>query len=109
MKIVLVSALRDEGPHLLEWIAHHRAIGVTDFLLFTNDCSDGTDAMLDALAPMGVVHLRNEPPEGKSLQWNALKQAWGHEARRKADWVLCIDCDEFINLRAPLENLPGLG
>ena len=108
MKILLVSALRDEGPHLLEWIAHHRAIGVTDFLLFSNDCLDGTDTMLDALAGMGVTHLENDPPEGKSLQWNALKQAWGHELRRKADWVLCIDSDEFINLRAPLVDLPGL-
>ena len=108
MKIVLVSALRDEGPHLVEWIAHHRAIGVTDFLLFTNDRSDGTDAMLDALAGVGVVHLRNAPEPGKSLQWNALKQAWGQEARRKAEWVLCIDSDEFINLREPLNALPDL-
>jgi len=97
MKILLVSALRDEGPHLLEWVAHHRALGVTDFLLFSNDCSDGTDAMLDALAPMGVVHLSNTPPQGKSLQWNALHQAWGHDLRKAADWIMCIDTDEFIN------------
>ncbi|KMW57540.1 Glycosyl transferase, group 2 family protein [Candidatus Rhodobacter oscarellae] len=108
MKILLVSTLRDEAPHLLEWVAHHRALGVTDFLLFSNDCSDGTDAMLDALAPLGVVHLVNAPPEGKSLQWNALKQAWAHDLRKAADWVLCIDCDEFINLRPPLASLPDL-
>ncbi|MDJ0826886.1 MAG: glycosyltransferase family 2 protein [Rhodobacter sp.] len=108
MRVLLVSALRDEGPHLLEWVAHHRAIGVTDFLLFSNDCSDGTDAMLDALAPFGVVPLRNAPPKGKSLQWNALKQAWGHNLRRAADWVLGIDCDEFVNLRPPLTGLADL-
>ena len=108
MRVLLVSALRNEGPHLLEWVAHHRAIGVTDFLLFSNDCSDGTDTMLDALAPAGVVHLRNVPPRGKSLQWNALKLAWGHDLRKSADWVCCIDSDEFINLRAPLESLADL-
>jgi len=108
MKILLVSALRDEGPHLLEWVAHHRALGVTDFLLFSNDCSDGTDAMLDALAPMGVVHLSNTPPQGKSLQWNALHQAWGHDLRKAADWIMCIDTDEFINLREPLTSLQQL-
>ena len=103
-----MSALRDEGPYLLEWVAHHQAIGVTDFLLFSNDCSDGTDAMLDALAPAGVVHLRNEPPNGKSVQWNALKLAWRHDLRRQADWILGVDCDEFVNLRAPLTTLGGL-
>lgn len=108
MRVLLVSALRDEGPHLLEWIAHHRAIGVTDFLLFSNDCSDGTDVMLDALAPFGVVHLRNAPPHGKSLQWNALKLAWAHELRKSADWLCCIDSDEFINLRAPLGSVNDL-
>ena len=71
------------GP--IWWVAHHRALGVTDFLLFTNDCSDGTDAMLDALAPLEVVHQRNVPPQGKSLQWNALHQAWAHSIRKEAD------------------------
>ena len=108
MRVLLASALRDEGPHLLEWVAHHRAIGVTDFLLFSNDCSDGTDAMLDALAPVGVVHLRNDPPPGKSLQWNAFKIAWRQDLRKAADWVLAIDSDEFVNLRAPLGSLADL-
>jgi hypothetical protein len=108
MRVLLISALRDEGPHLAEWIAHHRAIGVTDFLLFTNDCSDGTDAMLDRLAPLGVVHLRNEVRPGKSVQWTALRAGWRHELRKAADWVLTIDCDEFVNLRAPLKTLAEL-
>ncbi len=108
MRVLLVSALRDEGPHLLEWIAHHRALGVGDFLLFSNDCSDGTDAMLDALAPAGVTHVRNRPAPGKSLQWTALKAAWDHPLRKQASHILHIDCDEFVNLRPPLKTLNDL-
>ncbi len=108
MRVLLVSTLRDEGPHLLEWIAHHRAIGVNDFLLFSNDCSDGTDAMLEALAPFGVVHLRNTPDPGKSLQWSAFKAAWDHPLRKDASHILGIDSDEFINLRKPLTTLSAL-
>ncbi len=108
LRILLVTAMRDEGPHLLEWIAHHRAIGVTDFLVFSNDCRDGTDAMLEALGDIGVVHVPNVPPEGKSIQWNALKQGWAHDLRKAVDWVLCIDSDEFIALREPLAGLPDL-
>ncbi len=108
MRVLLVSAVRDEAPHLPEWIAHHRALGVTDFLIFSNDCGDGTDAMLDAMAPLGVTHLPNRPAEGKSVQWNALKQAWGHPLREQAEWILGIDSDEFVNLRAPLGTLQDL-
>jgi hypothetical protein len=111
MTILLVSALRDEGPHVLEWIAHHRSIGVTDFLLFTNDCADGTDAMLDALGAFGafgVVHEPNPAEPGKSVQWSALKAAWDHPLRKRADWILCIDSDEFVNLTAPLNSLQDL-
>lgn len=46
----IVSTMKNEGPFILEWIAHHRAIGVDDFLIYTNDCTDGTDRLLDALA-----------------------------------------------------------
>ncbi|MEK7854637.1 MAG: type VI secretion system baseplate subunit TssG, partial [Acidobacteriota bacterium] len=42
-------AVHDEGAFLLEWLAHHRASGFTDVLVFSNDCSDGTDLMLDRI------------------------------------------------------------
>ncbi|MES2816741.1 MAG: glycosyltransferase family 2 protein, partial [Pseudomonadota bacterium] len=53
MKITAVLCVRNEAAFLLEWLAHHRACGVTDFLVFTNDCDDGTDAMLDRLEALG--------------------------------------------------------
>ena len=75
MKITLVTTMRNEGPHLLEWIAHHRAAGVSDFLVYNNDCEDGTEALLELLPD--VVHV---PLEGgkKPPQWRALKAAWDH-------------------------------
>ena len=33
--------MRNEAPFILEWIAYHRAIGFDDFLIYSNDCSDG--------------------------------------------------------------------
>ena len=47
---LVISTMKDEAPYILEWIAHHRGIGFTDFLIYTNDCSDGTDLLLDRLA-----------------------------------------------------------
>ena len=49
MRALAILGVRNEGAFLLEWLAHHRATGFTDFLVFSNDCEDGTDAMLERL------------------------------------------------------------
>ena len=45
MRYLAITTLRNECAFLLEWLAHHRAVGFTDFLVFSNDWQDGTDAM----------------------------------------------------------------
>jgi hypothetical protein len=106
--ITLVTAMRNEGPFVLEWLAHHKALGATGAVIVTNDCDDGTDALLDRLAEAGeVVHLRQTAAPGK-VQWAALALAERTEAVAGADWVLAIDCDEFVALRPPLVGLADL-
>lgn len=98
--------MRNEGPHCLEWIAHHLAVGVDHFLIYTNDCDDGTDLILDALDNAGLVtHIRQSPKGKRTVQWQALKHATDHPLVADADWVLVTDCDEFINLRSPHKTL----
>lgn len=109
MRVLAISSLRDEGLNLLHWIAHHRAAGVTDWLLFTNDCADGTDTMLDLLQAAGIVtHVRNAVPEGRTPQWSALRQARDQPAYGRADWAMVIDCDEYVNLRPSVPTIPAL-
>jgi hypothetical protein len=90
--------MRNEGPFLLEWVAWLRLMGVSDLLVYSNGCADGSDAMLEALAQAGVLeHVAQEPPpRGRSVQWQALKAAWAHPLRKQADWAACLDCDEFL-------------
>ncbi|MBY0394867.1 MAG: glycosyltransferase family 2 protein, partial [Thermoleophilia bacterium] len=101
VRTAVVTTMKNEGPFILEWIAHHRAIGVTDFLVYTNDCTDGTDRLLDALAVRGVVERRDNPYRGMNLrpQHAALQAAETEPAVQRADWVICMDVDEFINIR----------
>lgn len=109
MRILSVTSVRNEGPYLLEWIAHHRAAGITDFLIFSNDCDDGTDAMLNALANADVITHVPQVREGKkSVQWQALKAAWKHPIRKTADWVLVSDVDEFVNIHTGAHTFPEL-
>ncbi|MEL6644490.1 MAG: glycosyltransferase family 2 protein [Pseudomonadota bacterium] len=100
--------MRNEGPFVLEWVAHHQALGVTSFLIYSNDCDDGTDALLDRLHRAGTITHAPFTPKGRSVQWPILRAARKSAAYAAADWVLGIDCDEFVNLRAPLATLPDL-
>jgi hypothetical protein len=97
-----VLTVRNEGAFLLEWLAHHRAVGFDRFVILSNDCQDGTDAMLDRLEALGhVVHLRNDGPYGKGgIQFTGLKRAGAHPEVTGADWLMALDIDEFVNIHA---------
>ena len=109
MRALAITCVKNEGPFLLEWLAHHRAVGFTDFLIYSNDCSDGTDAMLDRLQDLGwLTHIRNEGPHEKGPQWAMLKDAEHHPLTRAADWVMVLDVDEFVNIHAGGRTLGDL-
>jgi hypothetical protein len=109
MRATLVLTVKNEAAFLLEWLAHHRACGFTDLLVFSNDCADGTDVMLERLATMGgLTHIRNDGPHAEGPQWAALKQADKHPLVRDADWVLFCDVDEFVNIHVGERRLPDL-
>lgn len=109
MRALAITCVKNEGAFLLEWIAHHRAVGFGHVLVFSNDCSDGTDRMLDRLAAMGIVtHVPNPGPHARGPQWAALKAAEGHPATAAADWLAVIDVDEFVNIHTGARRLPDL-
>ena len=110
MRILAILTVRNEGAFLLEWLAHHRAVGFTDFLVFSNDCQDGTDAILDRLDHLGqLTHIRNDGPYGKGgIQFTAMKQADKHPLTKQADWVLALDVDEFVNIKTGEGTLTDL-
>lgn len=106
------ACMRNEGPFLLEWVAYHRVIGFDEVLVATNDCTDGSDHLLDALAAGGaVIHLPHVPPAGSTPQDSGMRRAMTHLREAPPDWLLHIDADEFLNLRpgAALPDLLALG
>lgn len=109
MRALSLLGIKNEGAFLIEWLAHHRACGFTDFLVFSNDCDDGSDLMLDRLAEMGwVTHIRNPGPHPEGPQWSLLKAADKHPLKTQADWILFSDIDEFVNIHAGDRNLSAL-
>lgn len=110
MSHTALLCLRNEGAFLLEWFAHHRAVGFNNFVVFSNDCDDGTDVMLDRLAQMGgLTHVRNDGPYDKGgIQFTAMKAAAKMPQVKAADWVLPLDVDEFVNIHTGDHTLPAL-
>lgn len=97
---VIVTTMKNEGPFMLEWVAYNRLIGFTDFLIYTNDCDDGTDLIAQRLDAMGLAQHRQNPfKPGGSPQRSALKDAKTTDIVKTADWLICADCDEFLNIR----------
>ncbi|WP_428513228.1 glycosyltransferase family 2 protein [Roseovarius sp.] len=108
-RCLIVTTMKNEGPFMLEWVAFNKAIGFTDFLIYTNDCDDGTDRIAMRLEQLGVAaHEDNRFKKGASPQRVALRRAFSHDLYRQADWAICADCDEFLNIRAGAGRLPDL-
>jgi len=110
-KFLVATCMKDEGPFILEWVAWHKAIGVNNFVVFTNDCTDGTDSILERLQEMGYLrHLPNPALATKStyfqpiaLSYVPFLQEW-----KDADFFISMDVDEFINIRVGDSKLPDL-
>ncbi|WP_420567073.1 glycosyltransferase family 2 protein [Thalassovita sp.] len=99
-RTAIVGCMKNEAPYILEWVAYHRAIGVDDFLIYTNDCSDGTDQILRRLQELGILqHRNNDNWSGNSPQQFALDNARQEPVLKNADWIAHIDVDEFMNIR----------
>ncbi|PCH98774.1 MAG: hypothetical protein COB84_01015 [Rhodobacteraceae bacterium] len=107
-KTLILSTMRDEGPYIIEWLAYHKAIGFDDFLIYTNDCRDGTDLLLDRLEQNGeLTHIRNNVLR-RGPQKSAYKDAMTQPAYKNADWVLASDVDEFLNIHVGAGHVQDL-
>ena len=106
---VIVGCMKNEAPYIVEWVAYHRAMGVDNFLIYTNGCEDGTSEILDRLQEMGVLqHRNNDDWKGNSPQQHALNQSLKEPVIMNAEWIIHIDVDEFMNVRCGNGTLQDL-
>ena len=98
---ILFSAQKNEGPFIIEWVAYHQVVGFTDIVIVSNDCNDGSDDLLDQLAAQGhLTHLRQTVPPNERPQLHAAKTALEQGVFRNGDWVMWLDIDEYLFVKA---------
>ncbi len=106
----IVTCMKNEGPFILEWIAYHKAIGFDDFIVYTNDCTDGTDTMLDKLQERGILQHRDNPYRDVDMkpQHAAMHASEHEEIVQQANWLMNMDVDEFVNIKCGDGTLDAL-
>ncbi|WP_367647189.1 glycosyltransferase family 2 protein [Ruegeria arenilitoris] len=108
-RYISVTPMKNEGPFVLEWVAHCRAIGIDQIVVMTNDCIDGTDALLKRLDERGIlIHVDNNARRQSNPQKRAYRKFLKMEIARPQDWVLVIDADEHINVKTGDNTLRAL-
>ncbi len=96
---MILSTMKNEAPFILEWLAHHRALGFSNFLIYTNDCDDLTVEMLDALAARGMVCHQPNLVTDFSPHRHVMRYGQHHVMTARAAWLMITDADEFLNIR----------
>lgn len=104
-RTALFCTMRNEGPYILEWVAHHVAVGFTDIIVAYNDSSDGTERILKALDRIGVITALNNDRWRGAPQAAAYRKAMQTEAAQNADWIMVMDADELLNIKTGLGDL----
>jgi hypothetical protein len=108
-KKIIVTSVKNEAPFILEWVAYHRAIGFDRIIVCSNDCSDGTDGILQALAANDVIlHISHTVSVGVSPQLQAARLIMEENWIRDGDWVIWLDADEFLNVRTGARDVDAL-
>lgn len=107
MTYCLIATIKNEGPHVLEWVAWHRLVGFDRIVVAQNDSTDGTDEILQVLEDIeAVTFIENSDRDasGKldfSHQGRAYRRAGMCAAYRESDWAMALDADEFLWVAAP--------
>jgi glycosyltransferase involved in cell wall biosynthesis len=94
--LAICTLMANERPYVEEWVAFHRLQGVTLFRVYVDRTRPelGDDGTADLLRSLGaeVVDWTEPGPTRQVAAFNAgLEALYG-----RAEWVACIDADEFL-------------
>jgi hypothetical protein len=95
-RVGIAIIVKNEGPYLIEWLAHHSLMGFDHFYVVNNDSSDNTWPLLQALSqtlPITCFSYATTPGIGPQLPvYEEIVRRHGHEV----EWMAFLDADEFL-------------
>ena len=110
MRCLLITTVKDEGPSILEWIAHHKRIGFDDIVVYQNDSTDMMPRTLATLDQMGVIRYFDNSSKRVKGGWQpiAYTRASKLPLHSEADWAIALDGDEYLSINTPEGTVQSL-
>lgn len=106
---LVLTAMRNEGPFILEWLAWQKMLGFENVLVMFNDCTDHSPQLLRLLERSGEINCkRHEPRAGLNPQPEAYHIARQHPLVKQAKWLFTCDVDEFLVIHIGDRSLDAL-
>ena len=105
---LLVASVRNEGPNILEWVAHHRLCGFDRIQVHVSESTDTTLKTLRILDRLGVVELLDVRGDAGDPHMRTFRRASRSEAYRDATWCMTLGCDEFLTIRTEAGTVQSL-
>lgn len=98
MKTLICCIGKNENRYIKEFVDYHRKIGVTNICLFDNNDKDGEhfEAIIKEDIDSGFVLLKDYRGR-KVCQMQAYQECYD-TYKNQYDWIMFMDCDEFIYL-----------
>ncbi|MGO0272806.1 glycosyltransferase family 92 protein [Escherichia coli] len=96
MNLYIAAIVKDEFAGLLEWIAYHRVVGVTGFVIADNGSRDGSRELLTSLARLGMVTVLDQPDVINQKPQLPAYERILRSCARDIDLLAFVDADEFL-------------
>ncbi len=105
MKLFIAAIIKNELDALLEWIAYHRVVGVSGFIIADNGSNDGSRYLLNKFEKLGIVKVINFPTiDGQKPQLPAYEHILS-SCSAEVDLLAFIDADEFLLPLVPDQSI----
>jgi len=95
-RLGIAAIMKNERPYIIQWLAHHRALGFTRFFIADNNSDDGSSELLSSLSDLGFIeHIPFPGEPNKAPQLPAYSEIIRRH-RDDVDWLVFLDADEFL-------------
>ena len=94
MKTILFTNARDED-NILEWVSHHLNLGFSHIYIFDHKSIISLDFILNKI-PKDLITIKRINID--IIKTHLMKEAYKIAIKTKFNWMLYLDCDEFLTL-----------
>ena len=92
-ELAIVAIAKNEGRYIEQWLAYHKALGVSKVYLYDNESNDMLEDIVRPYAERGFVEYTKI--HGQGMQLVAYNDAI-RRLKEKVRYLAVIDCDEYL-------------